>query len=178
MQRTTFTSALALAVAIVCLPAPASAQGPEQAQTAPAKDERDSPPKLLELGVHYGAPERLSGSVTGAFYYGDSEPNGVPKKILTIRAAAGRGGVSVGVGHRVPLYGPFGPEALMTVTRTFSSPRRGSGQSTYVGLEVGYVSLGRVSIGVARQVDGPSDRRDTILTWNVGVQFPYGFWRW
>jgi hypothetical protein len=66
----------------------------------------------------------------------------------------------------------------MTVTRTFSSPRGGTGRSTYVGLEVGYVSLGRVSIGVARQVDGPSDRRDTILTWGVGVQVPYGFWRW
>lgn len=169
---------LALAVVIVCLPVPALAQEPGQAETAAARHDRDSTPKLLELGVHYGAPERLSASITGAFAYGDSEPNGVPGKMLTIRAAAGRGGFSVGIGHRVPLYGPFGPEVLMTVTRTSSSPRGGTGRSTYVGLEVGYVSLGRVSIGVARQVDGPSDRRDTILTWGVGVQIPYGFWRW
>lgn len=153
MQRTTLTSAWALAAVIVCVPAPALAQEPGHAETAAAQNDRDSSPKLLELGVHYGGPERLSGSITGVFYYGDPEPNGVvPKKLLTIRAAAGQGGFSVGIGHRVPRYGPFGPEALMTVTRTFSSPRGGTGQSTYVGLEAGYVSLGRVSIGVARQV--------------------------
>jgi len=67
---------------------------------------------------------------------------------------------------------------LVTVTRTFSSPLEATGQATYVGLEVGYVSLGRVSLGVAHQVDGPCDRHDTVLTWSVGVQFPYGFWRW
>jgi len=39
------------------------------------------------------------------------------------------------------------------------------------------VSMGRVSIGIARQVDGPSDRRDTILTWSVGVQIPSGLLR-
>jgi len=37
--------------------------------------------------------------------------------------------------------------------------------------------MGRVSIGIARQVDGPSDRRDTILTWSVGVQIPSGLLR-
>jgi hypothetical protein len=148
------------------------------AETAAAQNDSDSPARMLELGVHYGAPERLSGSVSGVFFYGRPNPAGVPKKVLTVRAAVGRGGFSVGIGRRVPRYGPFGPEALMTVTRTFSSPRRGTGQSTYVGLEVGYQSMGRVSIGVARQVDGPSDRRDTILTWSVGVQIPYGFWRW
>ena len=177
MHRTTLKLAWALAAVIVCVRAPALAQEPGQAKTAAAPD---SSFRLLELGVYYGAPERLSGSVSGVFFYGAINPKNpnTPKKALTIRAAAGQGGVSVGIGHRAPRYFSFGPEALMTVTRTFSSPRGGTGQSTYVGLEVGYVSLGRVSIGVARQVDGPSDRRDTILTWSVGVQFPYGFWRW
>ena len=91
------------------------------AETAAAQNRGEPTTKFLELGVHYAAPERLSGSITGVFYYGDPEPNGVvPKNILTIRAAAGLGGFSVGIGHRVPRYGPFGPEALMTVTRTFS----------------------------------------------------------
>src|SRR5262249_25056852 len=99
-------------------------------------------------------------------------------KALTLRAAAGQGGVSAGIGHRVALYGPWGPEASMTVTRTFSSPRGGTGHSTYAGLEVGYTLMARLSVGVAHQVDSPSDQRDTILTWNVGVQIPYGFWHW
>jgi hypothetical protein len=172
-------SAWALAAVIVCMPAPALAHEPGQAETAAAQNHGDPSFKLLELGVYYGAPERLSGSISGVFL----EPNprninGVSKKALTIRAAAGQGGFSAGIGYRAPRYASFGPEALMTVTRTFSSPRGGTGQSTYVGLEVGYVSLGRVGIGIARQVDGASDRRDTILTWSVGVQFPYGFWRW
>jgi hypothetical protein len=150
-----------------------------QTETAAAQDQGDPAIKILELGVHYGAPERLSGSISGVFFYGGIDPkSGRPRENLTIRAAAGQGGASVGIGHRGPWYGPFGPEALITVTRTFSSPRGSIGRSTYVGVEVGYQTMGRVSIGVARQVDGPSDRRDTILTWSLGVQIPYGFWRW
>ena len=56
--------------------------------------------------------------------------------------------------------------------------RIGGESPLWSNLEVGYNTLGRVSIGFARQVDGPSDRRDTRLTWSVGVQIPYGFWRW
>jgi hypothetical protein len=67
---------------------------------------------------------------------------------------------------------------MLTVSRTLSSPRRAIGQSTYVGLEVGYQLLAHVSIGFAQQVDGPSARRDTTLTWSAGLQIPYGFWRW
>ena len=169
----------ALAAVIVCLPAPALAQELRQAETAAAQHKGDSTFKVLELGVHYGAPERLCGSISGVFLYGGFDPrSGLPKENLAIRGVAGQGGVSVGIGHRASFYGPFGPEALMTVTRTFSSPRGGMARSTYVGFEVGYQLMGHVSIGVARQVDGPSDRRDTMLTWNVGVQIPYGFWRW
>jgi hypothetical protein len=179
MQKTPLKSAWALAGVIVCIPAPAPAQEPAQPKTAAAQKHPDSSFELLELGLYYGAPERLAGSISGVFFYGEVNPKNpnTPKKALTLRGAAGQGGFSVGIGHRAPLYFSFGPEALLTVTRTFSSPRGSTGQSTYVGVEVGYVSLGRVSLGVARQVDGPSDRRDTIFTWSVGVQFPYGFWR-
>ena len=147
------------------------------AKTAAAQTDRDSSTKLLELGVHYGAPERLSGSISGVFF-GEPNPGNLVANALTLRAAAGQGGFGGAIGYRRGVYGPFGPEASITVSRTFSSPRGSTGQSTYVGLEVGYQSLGRISIGVAHQVDGPSDRRDTILTWSVGVQIPYGFWRW
>jgi hypothetical protein len=145
------------------------------AETAAAQDHGDPTTRFLELGVHYGAPERLSGSLTGVFFYRQSSPR--KGKALTMRAAAGEDGFNAGIGHRWGFYGPFGAEASMTVTRTFSSPWGGTGRATYVGLEVGYVAMGRVSIGVARQVDGPSDRRDTILTGSVGVQLPSGLLR-
>ena len=150
------------------------------AAPALAQDGGEPSSNLLLLGVHYGAPERLSGSVSGVFPIGRPrrEAGGALARALEIRGRVGRGGYGFGVGPRFLLYGPFGPEAMLTVTRTFSSPRRARGQSTYVGLEVGYQLLGRVSLGVARQVDGPSDRRDTTLTWSVGVQIPHGFWRW
>ena len=61
------------------------------------------------------------------------------------------------------LYGPWGPEAMLTVSRTFSSPRHAIGQSTYVGLEVGYQLLAHVSLGFAQQVDVGSTRLDADL---------------
>ncbi len=144
---------------------------------APVQAQESS--SLVSFGVHYGAPERLSGSISGLFVFGRPWDIGsVPTKALKIRGGVGPGGYGVGIGPRWLFYGPFGPEALLTVTRTFSSPRRAAGQSTYVGLEIGYHAMGRVSIGFARQVDGPSDRRDTRLTSSVGLEIPYGFWRW
>ena len=175
MPGTSLELACALAAVVVCLPSPALAQEP----TAAARAHSEPAIKVLELGVHYGAPERLSGSISGVFFYGEVDPKTrIHQQSLILRAAAGPGGVSAGIGHRASFYGPFGPEALITVTRTLSSPRGSTGQSTYVGMEVGYQTMGHISIGVARQVDGPSDRRDTMLTWSVGVQIPYGFWHW
>jgi len=160
---------------MVCVPAPVLAQDAGHAETAAAQIHGQPTIKFLELGVHYGAPERLSGSGTGVFFY--RQPTPTRGQALLLRAAAGQGGFSAGIGHRWGVYGPFGPEATMTVTRTSSSPRGSTGHATYVGLDVGYVSIGRFSIGVARQVDGPSDRRDTILTWSAGAQLSWGLWR-
>ena len=151
------------------------------ANAASAQTENSADPsyKLLLFGVQYGAPERVSGSVSGLFAYGRLDPkrNAVVNG-LEIRGSIGPGGYGVAIGPRWMLYGPFGPQAMVTATRTFSSPRNANGQATYIGLEVGYQLLGHVNIGFARQVDGPSAQRDTTLTWSVGVQIPYGFWRW
>jgi hypothetical protein len=156
---------------IVCCGMPAQAQS------------SDSKYSMLLLGVDYGAPERFSGSVSGLFLIRDKSPMQAAGRFtplaLEIRGRVGLGGYEIGIGPRIMRYGPFtGPEAMLTVTRTFSSPRTAIGRSTYVGVEVGYNALGRVTIGVAQQVDGPADQRDTMLTWSVGVQIPYGFWRW
>jgi hypothetical protein len=138
---------------------------------------------VLLLGTDYGAPERFSGTIGGLFTIRDADPMQGPGHFtplaLEIRGRVGVGGYGVGIGPRVMRYGPLvGPDAKLTLTRTFSSPLNGNGQSTYLGVEVGYHVFGRVSIGVARQVDGPADRRDTIVTWSVGVEIPYGMWRW
>jgi hypothetical protein len=150
---------------------------------APAQAQGCSNRCVLLLGTDYGAPERFSGSIGGLFTFRDGDlmrsPGRFTPMALEIRGRVGVGGFGVGIGPRVMRYGPLvGPEAKLTVTRTVSSPLQANGQSTYVGVEVGYHVFGRVSIGVARQVDGPADRRDTILTWGVGVEIPYGMWRW
>jgi len=155
----------------------ASAQAQAQPEPQP-RSSSDSPYTLL-FGVQYGAPERISGSVSGLFAYGKFNPKrNAVVNALEIRGSIGTGGYGLGIGPRWMLYGPFGPQAMATVRRTLSSPRHANRQATYVGLEVGYQLLGHVNIGFARQVDGPSSQRDTTLTWSVGVQIPYGFWRW
>jgi hypothetical protein len=174
MALWTGLSRRAIPIATCALSAQIGAAMPAQAQSA-SQPSRG----VLELGVHYGAPERLSGSVSGIFAYGrPSRHTGAPTKALAIRGGVGRGGMTFGIGHRVLGYGPFGPDATMTVTRTFSLPRQATARSTYLGLDVGLQLMGRATLGVARQVDGPSVRRDTVVTWSVGVQVPYGFWRW
>ena len=152
-----------------------------QAASAHAQVSNDSLADRLLFGIHYGAPERFSGSVSIL-----AVPIGkVPQrstaaiKVLEVRSRVGVGGFGVGVGPRLLLYGSVtGADAQFTVTRTFSSPRRANGHSTYVGVEAGFQMLARVSIGVARQVGGPSDRRDTMVIWTVGVQMPTCMWRW
>ena len=157
----------ALALGIVACAMPAQAQNP-----------RDSFPVVVSPGVHYDTPERLSGSISGLFPLNPIGKAGLVWTGLALRGRVGRGGYGVGIGPRLLVYGPWGPEAMLTVRRTFSSPRSAIGRSTYLGFEVGYQLLGHVSMGVARQVDGPAGRRDTRLTWSVGVEIPYGMWRW
>ena len=140
------------------------------AAPAQAQDSSDAFPNLLLFGVHYGAPERLSGSISGVFPYGRPKPEAgnVRTQALEIRGRIGPGGYGVGVGPRWLLYGPFGPEAMLTVSRTFSSPRHAIGQSTYVGLEVGYQlfrtrehwcrAAGRRAVGSTRH-DADLERR-------------------
>jgi hypothetical protein len=152
----------ALAVLFALAPVAAQAQGQES-----------RPERILEFGAGYGAPNRFAGSVSYSTYR--VRPDATVTTGLVLRGEIGRGGVSAGIGLRVPAYGPFGPEVLLTATRTFSPPRRAHGEATYIGVDVGYVTMARVSLGVAREIGG---RHNTLFTWSVGVQIPYGFWRW
>jgi hypothetical protein len=147
-------------------------------QAAPARAQASnvSFADRLLFGVHYGGPERLSGSVSFLVLPIGKVPTST---VLEVRGRAGLGGYSVGVGPRLLLYGTVtGADALVTITRTSSSPRGAVGQSTYIGFEAGVQALARISLGVGRQIDGPSDRRDTMVIWTVGVQMPTCMWRW
>lgn len=86
-------------------------------------------------------------------------------------AHLGVGGWRVAAG---PAWGPlFGANVLLTATRTWSSPRGASGESTYVGVEGGYqILFVRSSVGIARRVSGPPGPKRTIPTWSVAVRVP------
>jgi hypothetical protein len=81
------------------------------AAPAQAQNSSDSSMKLLEFGVHYGAPERLSGSISGVFPYGRPKPEAgnVRTKALEIRGCIGPGGYGVGIGSRWMLYARSDP---------------------------------------------------------------------
>ena len=61
------------------------------------------------------------------------------------------------------------------VTRTWTDPRGASANSTYLGGEVGFGLLWRVSVGYAKRVVGPSTADDHIVTWGLGVDVPAWF---
>ena len=125
---------------------------------------------VLFLDVHGGAPQRLSGGATVLF--GKSGRTVETKRAVEIQASAGMGGARV-AGGAAFLNGPFGPDVLLTLTRTSASPRDAAPHATYAGLEAGYLWLFlKVSVGVAHRVAGPSGHHDTVFTWKAGAEVP------
>jgi hypothetical protein len=146
---------------------PASAQQPSLRRDAP----------LLLLHVQSGAPLRLAGGATVVVPFGavTSSDNLKKQHAVVMRASAGAGGAQIAGGLAI-LAGPFGPDFLLSTTRTFASPRRADARSTYVGVEAGYVWLiARVSAGVAQRVAGPLGPHRTVFTWSIGLHVPV--WR-
>ena len=96
-----------------------------------------------------------------------------------MQAVAGIGGWRVAAGATAIGF-PFWTDALVTLTRTGSVPRRATPESTYLGAEGGFafpvsvvgqsVVTVRPSVGFARRLDGvgPGSER-TTFTWSVGV---------
>ena len=124
---------------------------------------------------HYGSP--LRNAVGAALFVVNGRPqcgDGIcvwPGFQAT--AHVGAGGWRVGAG---PAWGPlFGPDILVSATRTWSAPRGAAPNSTYLGVEAGYqILFVRSSLGVSRRVDGPAGPSRTIFTWNVGVRIAIG----
>jgi len=125
---------------------------------------------IVFLDLQGGAPQRVSGGATVLF--GKSGKSVETRRAMEIQASAGMGGARV-AGGMAFLNGPFGPDVRLSLTRTSASPRGAAAHATYVGLEAGYIWLFlRLSAGVAQRVAGPSGHKDTVVTWQAGVQLP------
>ena len=147
------------------------------ASATPILGQEASPPHgdpVVFVDVHGGAPLRLSGGATVLLPFGkatDSD-NLANQNAVEIQASAGLGGARL-AGGMAFLSGPFGPDVLLSVTRTWASPRSATAHATYLGIEGGYVWLIlRLSAGVAQRVAGPSGPKATVFTWQVGAQVP------
>ena len=165
---------LGLAAALLGVAAPALAQR--------ASARLDHP--VLLVGGQYGAPTRLTGTAglliarPRPFESGTAPDSSRAGLVLTV--GAGTGGFRVAAGATaLALEGPMlttGLDALVTLSRTADSPRGATGESTYIGGEVGLVLMSvRLSAGVARRTAGASGPKATIFTWSVGVQIPLGW---
>jgi hypothetical protein len=126
------------------------------------------------LGVQGGAPLRLSGGATAFIPFGRAvSGDGLKQQeAVELQASGGLGGARVAGGVAF-LAGPFGPDVLVSLTRTSGSPRSATPRATYVGVEGGFnCMIARVSVGLAQRVAGPSGQKDTIFTWQAAVQLP------
>jgi len=90
---------------------------------------------------------------------------------IIVGGGVGKGGMQVWGGTAV-LGGP-NADVRAVITRTWDNPNGASANSTYVGGEVGFGLLWRVSVGYARRISGHSTRHDQIITWGVGVEVPW-----
>jgi len=110
--------------------------------------------------------------------YTDSDWGLMTRDGLEIEASYGLHGARLAAGKstRGKSCSPgmlFGTDLLGNVTRTWGKPTRGTANSTYVGVEGGWVFLSvRTTIGVAHRVAGPKGPGGTIFTWSLGIQIP------
>jgi len=147
--------------ACVAFATPVLAQEPLVANNSPT----------LLFDAFGGAPTRFTGGATVLF------PVGTPSShervnAVDIQGSAGMGGVRV-AGGMAFLDEGWGPDVLLTMTRTSASPRSADPHATYMGVEAGYNWLiFRMSAGVAHRIAGPSGPDGTVFTWQAGAAIP------
>ncbi|MCX6539302.1 MAG: hypothetical protein NT151_10290 [Acidobacteria bacterium] len=136
------------------------------------------------VGGQWGTPTGLSGSV--GFLFGPTFPAKAGadptsgRKGLILVGTGGVGGLSIAVGGaalaREGRLLTTGFDGLLRVTRTTSNPTNATADATYAGVEAGLVLMGaRLSAGVSHRIAGSSGSKDTIFTFGVGVQIPFGW---
>ena len=140
---------------------------PTLAQQTPVTDNH---PFVL-LDVNGGAPLRLSGGATLFVPFGKPSSRD-SLHAVEMQAIAGMGGARV-AGGMAFLDEGFGPDVRLSLMRTSASPRGATPHATYVGVEAGWIWIYlRLSAGVAQRIAGPSGQKDTVFTWQAGVQLP------
>jgi len=153
---------------------------PAGAQTA---DARSNHPVFL-VGAQYGTPTRAAATagvlVARARPFEPGAASDSSRAGLVIAGGVGRGGFRLAAGvAALALEGPLlttGLDALFTLSRTSDTPRGATGESTYVGGEVGLLIMSvRLSAGVARRTAGGPGPKATIFTWSAGMQLPLGW---
>jgi hypothetical protein len=180
LRRAVVRSVIAVAMCAFAAPFAVSAQATAKGAS---QSKGEFPSLMFAPQALYGAP--LDGAV-GAALFVPTKPwrcedgfCGAPA--VEVQAMAGIGGWRVGGGIATIGF-PFWADALVTITRTGSTPRRASSESTYLGGETGFsfpiyvknrsfVSV-HPSIGIARRIDGAGASADrTNFTWNIGAVF-------
>lgn len=160
------------------LAAQTAAPQPDAAQRAAAVAAAEHRPILL-VGAGHGGPIRPMGSVRLMLPVGKSQASDhglYAYRGPEVEATAGVNGARIALGLGGVAKPPsgavmFAQDLLVGVTRTWTSPRGATPDSTYVGVEGGMAFLQmRVSAGVAHRVAGPRGPNGTIFTWGVGVQ--------
>src|SRR5262245_10617194 len=129
-----------------------------------------APPRFL-LDANYAKP--LRSNVGGSMFLSDDFGREGGGGII-VGGRVGRGGMQAWVGKAL-IGNVGGGDLRAVVTRTWNSPRGASANSTYVGGEVGWGLLVRLSVGFAKRIAGPATDDDTIITWGVGLEIPV--WR-
>jgi hypothetical protein len=131
----------------------------------------------MALG-QYGGPQHIAGGLSVFFPFGkaESDDNLKRQKAFVLQGTAGIGGFRAAAGLAW-LTGPFGPDALVTVTRTTSRARGADPHQTYLGIEAGYLwAIVRPTVGIAWRVSGPDGRRRTGVHWGVSVVVPFSWY--
>jgi hypothetical protein len=184
-QRRALRRAVARAVLVVATVAFAApfAVSAQATAKAPAQSKEKFPSFLVVPLVNFGAP--LEGAA-GASLLIPTKPwhcedgiCGAPG--IEVQALAGLEGWRIAGGPAAVVPG-FGLAALATVTRTRSTPRRASPDSTYVGAEASFgfpvsmvhksvMSL-RPSVGFGTRVQGTGNTSNrTVYMWSIGAAF-------
>ena len=133
-------------------------------------DVQHGPPSFL-IDASYATP--LRSTVGGSLFWSNDFGNEGGSGVI-VGGNVGRGGMQAWLGKAL-IGNVGGGDVRAVVFRTWENPRDASANSTYVGGEVGWGLLVRLSVGFAKRIAGPATDHDRIITWGVGIEIP--IWR-
>jgi hypothetical protein len=165
----------------------AALKNPESARAQP-RHSADDPKTSLLFRVEVGTPLKVAVGVVVLVRMGETRSgdglSGGPG--LELQASAGLGGQRIGAGYFYAGF-PFFQDAVVTLTRTSSRPRRASPNATYLGAEAGLAvpvlfdrrrfTDVRPGFGMAYRLRGGGTEDSLTYTWNIsGNAFAATWW--